>query len=185
MLFRSEDIWKIKETVDLPIIGLIKRIYPDSDLHITPTLKEIDELVSVGCHIIATDATDRLRPGEMTLEEFFKEVREKYPEQLFMADCSTIEEGIRAAKLGFDMVGTTMSGYTPYTADTVLPNYHMMRELSRQMDVPVIAEGGIWVPEEMKKAMEQGAYSVVVGTAITRPREITQRYVRALQDISK
>ena len=175
-----EDIGQIKETVDLPIIGLIKRVYPDSDLHITPTLKEIDALVSLGTDIIATDATDRLRPEGITLDTFFKEIREKYPDQLFMADCSTTEEGIRAAELGFDIIGTTMSGYTPYTADTVLPNYHMMGELSRQVDVPVIAEGGIWVPEEMKKAMEQGVYSVVVGTAITRPREITQRYVKAL-----
>lgn len=175
-----EDIKQIKETVGLPIIGLIKQVYEDSDLHITPTLKEIDQLVSIGTDIIATDATNRLRPGGITLEAFFKEVRQRYPDQLFMADCSTTEEGIRAAKLGFDIIGTTMSGYTPYTANVMLPNYHMMKELSEQAKVPVIAEGGIWAPEEMKKAIQQGVYSVVVGTAITRPREITQRYVNAL-----
>lgn len=179
------DIRQIKETVDLPIIGLIKKVYENSEIYITPTLKEIDELVSVGCDIIATDATRRLRPRGVTLELFFKEIRSKYPNQLFMADCSTIEEGIKAANLGFDIIGTTMSGYTPYTADVVLPNYHMMGELAKKVDVPIIAEGGIWMPEEMKKAIEQGVYSVVVGTAITRPKEITQRYVRVLQGIRK
>lgn len=178
-----EDIKKIKEIVDLPIIGLIKKVYPNSEIYITPTMKEIDELVSVGVEIIATDATNRLRPEELSLERFFNEVRKKYPNQLFMADCSTIEEGVKAANLGFDLIGTTMSGYTSYTADIALPNYHMMRELSRQVKVPVIAEGGIWVPEEMKKAMEQNVHSVVVGTAITRPREITKRYVNEIKKL--
>lgn len=180
----TEDIKKIKEVVDLPVIGLIKKEYEDSDLHITPTLKEIDELVGAGVDIIATDGTDRLRPGGVTLDKFFKEVRAKYPNQLFMADCSTIEEGIKAAELGFDMIGTTMSGYTPYTKETQLPDYHMMKELVKQLKVPIIAEGGIWSPEQMKEALEQGVYSVVVGTAITRPREITQRYTKVLQDLS-
>lgn len=180
----TEDIKKIKETVDLPVIGLIKRGYADSDLYITPTLKEVDELVGAGTDIIATDGTGRLRPGGLTLEEFFKAVREKYPNQLFMADCSTIEEGLKAAELGFDFIGTTMSGYTPYTEGNKLPDYNMMKELVDQLTVPIIAEGGIWSPEEMKEAMAQGVYSVVVGTAITRPREITQRYTKVLQEMS-
>jgi len=176
-----EDIKEIKEVVDLPIIALIKKDYPDSEIYITPTLNEIDSLVDVGADIIATDGTNRLRPGGIDFEEFFKEVRGKYPNQLFMADCSTVEEGIIAAKLGFDIVGTTLSGYTSYTRDVVLPNFDMMKELVDKVDIPVIAEGGIWSPEEMNKAIEQGVFSVVAGTSITRPREITQRYVNALK----
>lgn len=180
----TDDIKEIKDTVDLPVIGLIKKGYEDSDLYITPTIDEIDALVNVGVDIIATDGTNRLRPGGITLEEFFKEVRKKYPNQLFMADCSTVEEGIKAAKLGFDIIGTTMSGYTPYTNHVTLPNYEMMKDLVSKLKVPVIAEGGIWSPQEMQKAMKQGVYSVVVGTAITRPREITKKYVDALKMIS-
>lgn len=180
-----EDINKIKEAVDLPVIGLIKKVYSDSDIHITPTLEEIDDLAKAGVEIIATDATDRLRPGGMSLEEFFQAVKAKYPNQLFMADCSTVEEGLAAEKMGFDFIGTTMSGYTPQTKGQSLPDYKMMKTLSSQTKVPIIAEGGIWSPEEMEKAMNQGVYSVVVGTAITRPREITERYVKALEAMSQ
>ena len=82
------DIKAIKEKVDLPIIGIIKQEYDDSDVYITPTMAEVDALVEVGCEIIAIDATNRLRPNGITLESFFKEVRKKYPNQLFMADTS-------------------------------------------------------------------------------------------------
>ena len=95
------DIKAIKKEVDLPIIGIIKEEYDDSDVYISPTMKEIDALIEEGCDIIATDATKRLRPGGKTFEEFFIEVRKKYPEQLFMADTSCFEEGELAAKLGY------------------------------------------------------------------------------------
>ena len=110
------DIEEIKKTVDLPIIGIIKEVYGDCDVYITPTMKEIDALAACGVEIIATDATCRQRPDGRTLEEFFIEVREKYPDQLFMADCSNYEEGIRAAEIGFDLIGTTMNGYAGSTA---------------------------------------------------------------------
>lgn len=175
-----EDIMKIKEVVNVPIIGLIKKSYPDSESYITPTEEEVDQLVEIGVEIIATDATNRLRPKGKTLEEFFKNIKRKYPNQLFMADCSTIEEGVRAANIGFDIIGTTMSGYTAYTKQVELPNYGMMQALSKKLNVPIIAEGGIWSPEQMKQAVDQGVFAVVIGTAITRPREITQRYVNMI-----
>ena len=80
------DIKAIRERVDLPIIGIIKEEYHDSDVYITPTMKEVDALVEIGCDIIATDATNRPRPDGKSFEEFFTEVRKKYPNQLFMAD---------------------------------------------------------------------------------------------------
>ncbi|MGL5260688.1 MAG: N-acetylmannosamine-6-phosphate 2-epimerase [Lachnospiraceae bacterium] len=179
------DICEIKKTISLPIIGIIKKVYEESNVYITPTIKEVDDLVQCGCEIIAIDATKRMRPNNMTLEEFFSVVRKKYPTQLFMADCSTIEEGEFAAQLGFDFIGTTMSGYTTYTKNIELPNYHMMEELVKRCDKPVIAEGGIWEPKELERVMETGVFAAVIGTAITRPRDITKRFVRVIQKMEK
>ena len=109
----KEDIKEIRSQVDLPIIGIVKRDYDDSDIYITPTMKEIEELMEVKPEIIAMDATIATRPGGKNIDEFFKEVKEKYPEQLFMADCSTVDEALHADELGFDFIGTTMVGYTP------------------------------------------------------------------------
>ena len=177
-----EDITEIKKLVDIPIIGIIKKNYDDSDVYITPTMEEVDALVDCGVDIIAMDSTARLRPKSQSLEEFFSNVRKKYPNQLFMADCSNYDEGIQAAKLGFDIIGTTMSGYTPYTEGTKLPNYELMRSLVKDCGKPVIAEGGIWSPQELKMALETGVFAAVVGTAITRPMDITRRYVEAINN---
>ena len=176
------DIKAIKEKVDLPVIGIIKQDYDDSEVYITPTMKEVDALVEIGCEIIAVDATNRLRPNGVTFTEFFTEVRAKYPNQLFMADTSCFEEGKLAAELGCDLIGTTMSGYTPYTKGTKLPDYPLMKRYAEEIGKPVIAEGGIWCPDELKMAYENGAFSAVVGTAITRPMDITKRFVKALED---
>jgi N-acylglucosamine-6-phosphate 2-epimerase len=176
------DIKAIKEKVNLPVIGIIKSEYEDSDVYITPTMKEVDALVEAGCEIIATDATKRLRPNGATFEEFFKEVRAKYPNQLFMADTSCFEEGKLAQELGFDLIGTTMSGYTPYTKGRTLPDTELIHRYATELHTPVIAEGGIWCPDDLLNAYEAGAYSAVVGTAITRPMDITKRFVKALED---
>ncbi len=176
-----EDIIEIKTTVKLPVIGIIKQVYNDCDVYITPTMREVDALVSCGCEIIAIDATNRTRPYEVPLDEFFKEVRKKYPNNLFMADCSCIEEGMHAAELGFDFLGTTMSGYTEYTKGRELPDVTMVKELAEKSGKPVIAEGGIWCPEDLEKVFEAGAYAAVVGTAITRPMDITKRFVKVIE----
>ncbi len=176
------DIGAIKKTVDLPIIGIIKSVYDDSDVYITPTMKEVDELVNAGCEIIATDATKRIRPNGETLEDFFVNVRKKYPNQLFMADTSCFEEGKTAAELGFDLIGTTMAGYTPYTKGRVLPDLELIKKYSSELDKPIIAEGGIWTPDDLKNVYKNGAFSAVCGTAITRPMDITKRFVKALEE---
>ena len=144
-------------------------------------MKEIDALAACGVEIIATDATCRQRPDGRTLEEFFIEVREKYPDQLFMADCSNYEEGIRAAEIGFDLIGTTMNGYTSYTLGAQLPNIDLMKRLVKDCGKPVIAEGGIWLPEQLKAALDAGVLAAVIGGAITRPMEITKRFVSAIR----
>lgn len=178
-----EDIVEIRKAVDMPVIGIIKRVYENDhpDLYITPTMREVDELVECGVEVIALDATKRMRPGGVTISELFPEVRKKYPNQLFMADCSSIEEGMKAAELGFDLIGTTMASYTPYTAGCALPPFDMIGTLVRDCGKPVIAEGNIWSPADLRKAMDLGILTAVVGSAITRPMEITKRFVAALQ----
>ena len=178
------DITEIKKAVDLPVIGIVKHDYDGSDVYISPTMKEIDALTECGVSIIAADATDsarRPRPDGKSLDEFFKEIREKYPNQLFMADCSTYEEAIHAAEIGFDLVGTTMRGYTEYTNGITLPDFELMERLSRDCKKPVVAEGGIWTPDQLKRALDSGVWTAVIGGAITRPLEITKRFVAAIE----
>ena len=175
------DIEEIKKTVYLPIIGIIKEVYGDCSVFITPTTKEIEALITCGVDIIATDATNRIRPDGRTLDEFFGEIRAKYPDQLFMADCSTYEEGMHAAEIGFDFIGTTLHGYTEYTKGAELPNIDLVGRLAKDCGKPVIAEGGIWLPEQLKAALDSGVWAAVIGGAITRPMEITKRFVAAIQ----
>lgn len=176
------DIKEIKKTVDLPVIGLYKVDYDDSEIYITPTMKEIDALMEVKPEIIAMDATNRIRPNNQTLSEFFKEVKAKYPDQMFMADTSCYEEGVKAKELGFDIVGTTMCGYTDYTKGTALPNFELIKKYVETLDMPIIAEGGIWTVEQLKAIMDMGVWAAVIGTAITRPREITRRFVNCIEE---
>ncbi|MEG0473367.1 MAG: N-acetylmannosamine-6-phosphate 2-epimerase [Solibacillus sp.] len=177
-----EDIKEMKKVVEIPIIGIIKRVYEGSDVFITPTTKEIDLLYMEGVDIIALDATNRIRPDGKTISEVFPEIRETYKEQIFMADCSTYEEAKEAYELGFDCLGTTLSGYTEYTMGQQLPNLPLMERLVQDFPIPVIAEGGIWTPEQLKRVFEVGVHTAVVGTAITRPMEITKRFISALKD---
>lgn len=175
------DIREIKKTVDLPIIGIIKRVYGDNEVFITPTMKEIDELLEEGVDIIALDATSRVRPDRTTISQFFPVLRKMYPRQLFMADCSTFEEAKEASEMGFDFVGTTLSGYTSYTKERQLPDLELIREIKEKIKTPLIAEGGISTPEELKAVMDSGVFSAVVGSAITRPMEITKKFIDAVK----
>jgi N-acylglucosamine-6-phosphate 2-epimerase len=175
------DIKEIKKTVGLPIIGIIKNVYKGSDVFITPTLKEINLLHEEGVDVIALDATKRIRPDGMTINEMFPKVREQYKEQLFMADCSTYEEAKLAYELGFDLLGTTLSGYTDYTQGRELPDLALIERLVYDFPVPIVAEGGIWSPDELKTVFNLGVHTAVVGTAITRPMNITERFVKAIK----
>lgn len=179
----KEDIAEIKKNVDLPIIGIVKRDYKDSKVYITPTMREVDELMEVKPEIIALDATGELRPGQKTLEEFYYEIRRKYPEQLLMADCSTVEEALIADRLGFDFIGTTMVGYTEQSRNLKIEqdDFAIIKEIVEKVQHRVIAEGNINTPQKVKQVMEMGVYSVVVGSAITRPQLITKAFVEALQ----
>lgn len=175
------DIQEIKKQVNLPIIGIIKKVYKGSEVFITPTQKEVDELYREGVDIIAMDATDRIRPDGSTISELFPLLKETYKDQLFMADCSTFAEAAKAVELGFDLIGTTLSGYTEATKGRNLPDFELVQQIVNNFSVPVIAEGGVSTPEELKTMFDLGVYSAVVGSAITRPMEITKRFVNAIQ----
>ena len=179
----KEDIAEIQAQVDLPIIGIVKRDYEDSEIYITPTMKEIDELMEVRPEIIAMDATISTRPEGKSLDEFFHEVKEKYPEQLFMADCSTVEEALHSDELGFDFIGTTMVGYTKQSeGDKIEENdFEILREIVSKVKNKVIAEGNINTPEKARRVLDLGAYSVVVGSIITRPQLITKSFIEAIE----
>lgn len=176
-----EDIKEIKRNVELPIIGIIKQVYDNSDVFITPTMKEVDQLYNEGIEIIAMDATSRIRPDGKTISEIFPEIRKKYENQIFMADCSTFDEAKEAYRLGFDCLGTTLSGYTEYTKDKVLPDVELLAKMVESFDIPIIAEGGIWTIEDLENVFKVGVYSAVIGSAITRPMEITKRFVRSIK----
>jgi N-acylglucosamine-6-phosphate 2-epimerase len=180
-----EKIKAIKQRVKLPVVGLIKGKYPDDWVLITPDFSDVEKAIKAGADIVALDVTDRIRPNGISGFDFFYEVRKRFDTSL-IADVSTFKEGIKAAELGADAISTTLSGYTPYTADKddMLPDYDLVSELSSSLEIPVIAEGRIWTPSDAIKAIESGAFCVVVGTAITRPRIITKMFVEALKIIT-
>lgn len=175
------DVVAIKEETGLPVIGLIKVQYDGFESYITPTMKEVDALVETGSDVIALDCTNQKRGDGKSISEFITEVRSKYPDEILMADISTYEEGVNAWKLGMDIVGTTMSGYTPYSPKLDGPDYELVKKLSSTVDIPVIGEGRVHSPEQAVEMLNAGAYAVVVGGAITRPLEIAQRFMKAVE----
>lgn len=176
------DVAAIREETGLPVIGLVKIRYPGFESYITPTMKEVDELAAAESDVIALDCTLRTRGDGKTVNEFIKEVRQKYPDAILMADISNYEEGVNAWKMGMDLVGTTMSGYTADSPHMDGPDYELVRRLSKTVDVPVIGEGKIHYPDQAVKMLDAGAFAIVVGGAITRPLEIANRFMDAVKN---
>lgn len=175
-----EDIVAIKAIVNIPVIGIVKRDYEDSSIYITPTIKEVREVAAAGAEIVALDCTLRRRPGGESLEELIRRIREEFPDLLIMADISTAEEGINADRLGLDIVSTTLSGYTEYAMSKEGPDIELIKELVSRISTPVIAEGKIDTPEQARQCLEVGAFAIVVGGAITRPKQITERFIKVI-----
>jgi N-acylglucosamine-6-phosphate 2-epimerase len=172
------DIQAIRRVVDLPIIGLFKEEFPGYPVYITPTLEHACAIAEAGADIIAIDATSRPRPAG-DLVTFIRQIHDETGCPV-LADISTLEEGVAAIAAGADLVSTTMSGYTPYSPQRKSPDLQLVAQLVKNVRVPVVAEGRYHTPDLARDALAHGAHAVVVGGAITRPQEITRRFVEYL-----
>lgn len=186
-LANPDNIAAIKKALpQMPVLGITKPKNIPANyqelVYITPTFEDVAALHAVGTDIVALDATQRARPDGSTLESIVRKTREQFPNLMLMADIATLEEGLHAAALGFDLISTTLSGYTSDTAAKVKsgPDFQLMRDLSKQVKTPIIMEGRVWEPGEVTQSFEAGAFAVVIGSAITRPHLITQRFCQAI-----
>lgn len=150
------------------LIGIVKRSLAGSPVRITPEPADVRALADAGANVIAVDATDRPRP--VAVAALLDAIRASGV--LSMADCATLAEGHEAARLGFDIIGTTLSGYTggPVPTD---PDWTLLQQLAAEHP-RVMAEGRIHTPAQVREALALGAWAVTVGTAITRTELVTQ-----------
>jgi N-acylglucosamine-6-phosphate 2-epimerase len=181
---RSEGIEKTKmiiKSVKLPVIGLIKSSFDDGYVRITGSFADVEDLLSIGSTIIAIDGTFRKREN-LSGPDFIANVKQRY-NCIIMADIDGEQEAIACAAAGADCVSTTLSGYTPETKNKdQYPDIQLLSALTKKLTVPVIAEGRINTPEMAAKMKAHGAWSIVVGSAITRPSEITKWFVQSLKN---
>ena len=177
----ARDVRNAKRLFHVPVIGLTKpNVIPKNwkeIVYITPTIKDVIELVEAGADIIATDGTQRKRSNNEKLADLIKYIH--INKRLAMADISTVEEGIKAQEAGADILSTTLAGYTLESASSPVngPDFELLEELVKATSIPVVLEGRIWEPEQVNKAFNLGAHCVVIGSAITRPQLITKRFV--------
>jgi N-acylglucosamine-6-phosphate 2-epimerase len=179
----TNDIAAIREAVKIPIIGLYKEDIPGFEVRITPTLQHAEQVAQAGADMIAFDATSRIHPGGLSVEEMIAAIHRQTGKPV-LADISTLAEGLAAARAGADFVATTLSGYTTYSPSQAGPDFVLLEQLATQLQrlgVPVIAEGRISTPEQAGQALALGAHAVVVGSAITRPQWITAQFAAAIQ----
>jgi N-acylglucosamine-6-phosphate 2-epimerase len=170
----------VRKTVTIPIIGIYKIVLPESEVYITPLYQSAVEVAEAGADIIALDATARLRPNGEKLSELCEKVDTNIHLPI-MADVATFEEGIYAAEeLGCAFVGTTLSGYTQQTEHLLdKPDFELIKKLAHRISTPIIAEGRMSSPEDVRRAFECGAFAVVVGNAITGIDNQVKRFAEA------
>ncbi|WP_088815614.1 MULTISPECIES: N-acetylmannosamine-6-phosphate 2-epimerase [Listeria] len=179
------DIKAIQKEVDLPIIGIFKQDYPNSEVFITPTLKEARAICELGVAVLALDATTRKRPQSETLKDIIQVVKREFPDVLIMGDTASLQDVAFAEQAGVDIIGTTLHGYTQETAGCNISHneFAYLKSVLSHTQLPVIAEGKIDTPEKAEKVLELGARAVVVGGAITRPKEITERFIASIKQV--
>lgn len=174
-----EDIAAIRRSVEVPILGILKVTVGAGSRFITPSSQAVRAVIAAGSRLVALDGTGRPRPGGESLAEVIAAIHDEGA--CALADVSTEEEGQAAAAAGADAVGTTLSGYTPYSPTQNGPDLTLVARLVRDLSVPIFAEGRIGSPEEARQALEMGATFVVVGTAITDPIAITRNFVECMR----
>lgn len=172
-----EDIARIVGSVSLPVIGIYKAPLSADRFFITPTFEHAKEVVDAGAVVVALEATFENRPDAEELEGLIRRIRGDLGVPV-MADVSTRDEGIRARDLGADLVGTTLSGYTRESAGREKPDLGLVGGLAGA-GTRAVCEGNVRTPEQVAAAFERGAWSVVVGTAITDPVAVTSWFASA------
>lgn len=171
------DIAAIKEKVHIPVIGIYKTERSLNTPFITPSFEHAQEIAKLGVEIIALDATQRPRPNGVVLKDLIARIKSEL-NTLVMADIATLEEGVLAAEYGADIVATTLSGYTSYSPLTQGPDLELIRNLKKETDVPIIAEGRFTSPQDVAMGIEAGAHAVVIGKAITNVQFSTNRFIQ-------
>ncbi|MBL1210753.1 N-acetylmannosamine-6-phosphate 2-epimerase [Geminocystis sp. GBBB08] len=162
---------------NIPVIGLWKQMGLNSSVYITPRFKDAVAVSEAGADIIAIDATQRSRPNGETMSEIITQIQQKLGKPV-MADIDTLENAIAASNAGADFIGTTLYGYTKETQDLLPPSFEFIEKLIKSIDKPIICEGGVKTPQEVKKALDLGCFSVVVGTAITGIDLLAQKFTK-------
>lgn len=173
----------IRSTLQVPVIGLIKHRYADSDVYITPTRLEVEQLLATGCEVIALDATLRNRPNGEVFGDLVAMIHEAG--RLAMADCDSVESAEEAVAAGADLVGTTLAGYTPARAATSGPDLDLLREMRDVINVPILAEGRYQETWQTQAAIRAGATAVVIGGALNDPVKQTRRFLSAVQPFAE
>ena len=173
---------------DLPMVGIWKVVTPGCDVYITPTMKEVDRLVELGCEIIAVDGTCRKNCEGRYAYELIGEIKKKYPNQLVMADLATLHDAEMCMAQGADIISTTLSGYTEDTKDKYAKGVDLdvIKDIRAKFPNAFInAEGRIWTIDDARNAYQYGADVITVGTAITSPFAITRRFVNAINSFNQ
>jgi N-acylglucosamine-6-phosphate 2-epimerase len=175
-----ESIRAFRCETSLPIIGILKR-YEAGEVAITPDFAAAAAVSGAGADVVALDCTARrlnaTEPWPGLIARIHDELRKPV-----LADIATFDDAVAAEQAGADAVATTLYGFTPETAQFRAVNWELVESLAKRVRVPVIVEGHITQPEEVKRALDLGAYAAVVGSAITRPESITARFVKPIQN---
>ncbi|HDR03691.1 MAG TPA: putative N-acetylmannosamine-6-phosphate 2-epimerase [Candidatus Marinimicrobia bacterium] len=182
---RTEGVAKTKavcETVKAPVVSLLKGQFADGTVCITRNESDVAALIEAGAQMIAIDGTFRIWNGDSG-PDFIAKMIQKFPQTLFMADIATTDEALACEKAAVHCVSTTLGGYTPETAHRKGegPDWDLLKSCVARLSIPVIAEGRYNTPDAAVKAIRLGAWAVVAGTAITRPRVITGWFAEKLR----
>ncbi|MDF9825875.1 N-acylglucosamine-6-phosphate 2-epimerase [Breznakia sp. PF5-3] len=177
-----EQVKAVKAKMDIMIVGINKQFHEGmnilDDVFITPTYKSAVSLIEAGCEIVAMDGTLRKRTYE-DLAEIVKNIKQAYPQVVLMADISTLQEGIQCEAMGFDILSTTLSGYTRATkTNSEQPDYDLIKQLKKHTKCLINAEGRIWSVEQLQKVMAMEPDCVTIGSAITNPMKISEHFMK-------
>ena len=175
----QDDIRAIKAATKLPVIGIYKTEPSADSVYITPTFEAAKLVADAGADVIALDATARPRPDGVPLGDLIRRIKAELGKAV-MADISVFDEGVAAARIGCDLVATTLSGYTAYSQKMPGPDFELIARLAAETGAPIVAEGRLWTHDDVREALTRGAFAVVIGKAITNPMAITKKFVEAI-----